>query len=134
MKVGGGGSPRMQDFDGGGARMQDFDFRVSFARPAPCCTLCVFWRRRAPVLECRISTGVLPSAWLVWLSAGCFVQTRSALTQPHKNEHRMVLKPLCEGGGGYFFHSGSTNSSCLRLVIRAIIPMSAMMYYIWACG
>ena len=93
----------MQDFDGGGARMQDFDFRVSFARPAPCCTLCVFWRRRAPVLECRISTGVLPSAWLVWLSAGCFVQTRSALTQPHKNEHRMVLKPLCEGGGGYFF-------------------------------
>ena len=95
---GGGGSPRMQDFDGGGARMQDFDFRVSFARPAPCCTLCVFWRRRAPVLECRISTGVLPSAWLVWLSAGCFVQTRSALTQPHKNEHRMVLKPLCEGG------------------------------------
>ena len=32
----------MQDFDGGGARMQDSDFRVSFARPAPGCTLCVF--------------------------------------------------------------------------------------------
>ena len=84
------------------------------------------------MLECRISTGVLPSAWLVWLSAGCFVQTRSALTQPHKNEHRMVLKPLCEGGEVIFLNSGSTNSSCLRLVIRAIIPMSAMMYYIWA--
>ena len=86
-------------------RIPIFVFRSRAQRPAALYVF--FWRRRAPVLECRISTAVLPSAWLVWLVAGCFVQTRSALTQPHKNEHRMVLKPLCEGGGGYLFFPGA---------------------------
>ena len=72
-----------------------------------------------------------------WHHCRFFFKPAVLFLRSSKYNHQIVLKPasagVCGWGGEIDFFS-STSNSFPRLVICTIIPMSAMMYCLWACG